>query len=180
MAKKKHYHKQFEDQCVSCQTTALVPVKAGRKQEIGTNSTKPASVARAARYKAFLAYYGDSGSFGASCEAIKASPTTVRRWLEFDPIFASKYEDAKVTFVGRLESAAHDRAINGVVKTVASAGKWIADDKVYPDALTMFLLRANDRGKYADGRRGISAELGTDDKGNKYFKVYEGFDPDAV
>lgn len=162
-----------------CSEVGLVPVKRGRKPELGVKNDNPASLARRRNMAAFLRTYKETGLFIESCRQNGLKPSTVTRWTK-DPVFAAAYEEAQTIRVNMLEDAAFKRSMEGVKKSVVSAGKQFESDTVYPDQLTMFLLRANNPRKFQDGRRTIGAEMGQKEDGTKYFKVYDGFDPNDV
>lgn len=78
----------------------------------------------------FLEAYSRCGSLHQAATLIGIKSRQVSRWRERDDEFAEAVEDAKMAFLGILESTAFDRA------------------KESSDSLLQFLLRANDPMKY--------------------------------
>lgn len=133
---------------------------------------------RGLKQEAFILSYSEKGSIGSVCKELNLTPSTIYRWKDDDPIFAAKFADAKTLFLGRLEDAMTQRAIDGVEEPVVSAGRLVTTKRVFANDLLKVLAKANDPKKYGDGKS-FGAEVGMDgDK--RYLKVYEGFNPDDV
>lgn len=82
--------------------------------------------------RAFLDTLAEGLSVKAACEAGGFSRNTAYRWREEDPDFAKQWDDAVEAGTDILEDVAHRRAIE------------------HSDTLTIFLLKARRKEKYAD------------------------------
>lgn len=153
--------------------------KAGRKVEL--DPAKPLSKARRSRFNAFISAYRVTGAFGAACSAVKVSPATIREWMKVYPELQEHFDTAQQEYLGILEEELHQRAVVGYSEPIVNMGKVVTYAIKKSDKLLELALRANAPKKYAPfNQRTIGAEMGVDKEGNKYFKVYEGFDPKDV
>lgn len=167
--------------CLAC-GTLCIDQNHGRKQTVSNRHNNPnaQTIRRRRRMAAFLALYSEHGSLGAACRSIHVRPSQIRQWRLDDPTFEALYLDAAASFIGRLEKEAFTRAVIGEEHPVVSAGKLVTYEVKKSDDLLKVLMRANDPKKYREGGRQLGMKAGVDEEGNKFFKVYEGFDPDDV
>ncbi len=167
-------------QCVGCQRDGYITHTRSEKV-ISTPFTEKWSVKqRRAKQNAFIEALRVTGSISAACRQIKVPHQTIYKWIESDELFKALVEDAKLQAKGRLEQELMNRAVDGEWKPVVSAGKLVTYELKKSDDLLKVALRAADPEKYSDKGRQIGAKMGVDKDGNKFFKVYEGFDPDEV
>lgn len=101
--------------------------------------------------RAFLASYGELGNITLAAEAAKIYRTTHYDWLESDPDYRQRYEDAREAAADRLEAEARRRAVEGVRKPAGwfrgEPGGYVQE---YSDTLLIFLLKGLRPEKYVE------------------------------
>lgn len=104
--------------------------------------------------KAFLASFREHGNVSRACRAINLHRATLYVWKEHDTDFMLEYEQAEVEATEALESAAYERAVNGVVQETPIFHRGQQIDTVvkteYSDTLLIFLLKARNPDKYRE------------------------------
>lgn len=170
------------ENCMACATPAMDREKNIKKRvgNPGVGKQTVQTVRRRRVQAAFLALYSDLGSMGAVCRQLRVGLSTIKSWMENDPIFRDKVLDAQASYQGRLERELVHRAVEGELHPVVSAGRLVTFERKKSDDLLKVALKAVDPEKYTEKGRQIGAKMGIDKEGNKFFKVYEGFDPDSV
>lgn len=148
--------------------------------------------------RSFLAAYALVGNIREACRVAKTSISSVKRWLkEAAPSFIEQFQDARDEYIGILENEARIRAVQGTRMPVLHHGEvvmvWVnkvgdivgAKDptkvKQIPliehkksDNLLMFLLKAENPGKYRDN---TSVDITSQ---GKPVKAFIGIDTGAV
>lgn len=171
-------------------TECGVPLKSAKKKVdlaipgISTDSLKGrghklSPQLRLAKYNQVLSLYSELGTIGACLKAAKVDYRTYLRWKE-DPEFVFMLNEAQQQFNSKIEMEMLRRAVDGVDEPVVSAGRYLGTKKKYSDDLIKVIARAHQPEKYADGRKGIGAELSKNEDGTVTMKVYQGFNPDDV
>ncbi len=110
------------------------------------------------RQSLFLTHYREFGTIRQSCEKIGIHRNTYHKWIREDPQFVVDFELAKEDSNDSLLKEAHRRAIRGTSEPIYYKGKKVGSRQWHSDSLLMFLMKANDPGKYR--------ENGNDGKGS--------------
>jgi hypothetical protein len=115
------------------------------------NAAPHAREEKTARQTAFLDAYCACGFIGRAAADAGVDRRTVQRWAAADPAFADAMEDARATYVERLEAEADRRGVEGVEKPVGwykgEAGGTVRE---YSDSLLVTRLKALAPDRYAD------------------------------
>ena len=112
----------------------------------------------AARQKAFLIHFANSGNVSNAAKATKICRRLPSKWRQEDPDgFGAEFDEAREAFCGELENEARRRAIDGINEPIVYQGLIATDKKGkpvtikrYSDALLMFLMKGNMPLKYRD------------------------------
>lgn len=88
----------------------------------------------------FLEALSRDGVIGNACRAVGVSRSTVAKYREEDPAFAEAFADAMEAGVDWLETAAIERAVNGVTEPVFYKGEIVGEIQRYSDSLLSMLL----------------------------------------
>src|SRR5215831_1866316 len=117
---------------------------------------------------AFITSYERTGSVPVSAQRALITPKTVRRRRAVDAQFAERMREAQENAVELLETAAWNRARDGVVKKKAIYfnGRQVGEDVTveYSDQLLIFLLKANKPEKY---RESVNHTVAVQEQRNK-------------
>jgi hypothetical protein len=124
--------------------------------------------------RAFLTSYAVAGNITLACEAAGIGRRTYYDWTEHDQEFSAALGLAREEAADRLEDAARQRAVAGVVKETPIYHDGHLIDTVvetkYSDTLLIFLLKGVRPEKYRE-------RLDVQHTGEPPTKVYGGFDP---
>lgn len=93
-----------------------------------------------------LALYGNKSR---ACRLVGISVSTMRRHLKNDPEFAEAVEDCLEGVADELETAAYQRAVEGVKEDIIYNGQVVGERTVYSDSLLKTLLVAAKKEKYS-------------------------------
>jgi hypothetical protein len=77
-----------------------------------------------------------------ACRSLQIQPQHVHMWMQRDPEVAGKIKAAQQIGYAAIESAAMERAIDGVEEDVYYQGEVVGQKKVYSDSLLSKLLVA--------------------------------------
>lgn len=100
--------------------------------------------------EAFLKLFRDTGFVYQTSKQLGIDPLTVHNWINKDPVFASKMQQANEEITEKCETAALLRAVNGILQPVFQGGKKVGEIRVYSDRLLELILKARNRRKYSD------------------------------
>lgn len=113
---------------------------------------------RVEKQRAFLARFRVNANVGDACTAAGVSRSTVYSWRRREPGFAEAMAEAQAVAVDRLESAAWDRAVNGVVEPVFHNGRIVGHVNKPSDRLLQHLLEANRPEKYRANPKAVQSQ----------------------
>ena len=103
--------------------------------------------------KAFIAAYRELGNITGAAAAAGVNRSSHYRWLEVDPDYPARFEEAHEAAIDSLEGEARRRAVEGVEKPVFQGGQQVGTIRTYSDVLLIFLLKGAMPEKYAERRR---------------------------
>lgn len=112
------------------------------KSNQGGRTAKKAKPSMAARKRKFLDILRRTNNISRSAREALIGVTTVYRHRAKNENFAADWDAAVAEALDALESAAMERAAQGIEKKVYYAGKECGSVRHYSDALTMFMLRS--------------------------------------
>lgn len=99
---------------------------------------------------AFLKAFAKVGNVTHAARIAKCNRTVIYDWLDNDPEFARKFEEAESEAVEHLEEEAYRRAVTGTLKPVFHQGIQCGAIREYSDTLLIFTLKARRPEKYRD------------------------------
>lgn len=105
---------------------------------------------RQASQDAFLEEYARLGCISGAAKAAEVGRRTHYDWLEADPEYRERFEDAREEAADMLELEARRRAVSGVQEPVFYKGVRVATVRKYSDRLLEFLLKAARPAKYRE------------------------------
>jgi hypothetical protein len=82
------------------------------------------------------------GDLAKACRALSINIRHLRIWLEREPEMHARIRAAQLDGYAHIESAAIDRAVNGVEKAVYYQGEVVGYETQYSDALMNTILKA--------------------------------------
>jgi hypothetical protein len=161
------------------QRVGPVSVPQKRKQQ-----TNPLTLLRRRRKQAeFLRAYRVVEYKLKAAKRIGVQYRTILHWINTDELFQEHVRDIEAEITAArlhgLETEAYRRAVKGVKTPLVSMGRVVAHVRKKSDTLMVKLLEAEAPEKY----RKVTAqgvEAGVNDKGERYIKLYQGFDPADV
>ena len=122
----------------------------------GGRGTVDSSVHQARFLECFVA---SGGRVLTACRWCKLSRQAHYNWLNQDPTYPPRFENAKQRAAQTLEDEAIRRAHDGTRKPVFHKGKIVGYVQEYSDSLMQTLLKASNRAKFGDRTQ---VELGGD------------------
>lgn len=122
------------------------------RPEPGATNRRRKSV-QATKKSEFLRQYAQSGIMSTCCDAVGIDQSTVYRWRDADPVFATLLVWASEHAIDLLEDEARRRAVKGVPKGVYHQGELVATEQQYSDTLLIFLLKGARPSKYRENIR---------------------------
>lgn len=100
---------------------------------------------------AFLtALVNSGGTRKKAAKAAKVSRASHYRWHGESETYRALFKEALVQAGHALEDAATERCMTGVPKGIYFQGRKVATERVYPEGMTMFLLRGIFPDKYRE------------------------------
>jgi len=108
------------------------------------NTTKEISKtekAKKARQDAFLAEYKLCATITHAAEIALIARQRHYKWLDNDPAYAKRFEEAKTAATDSLVAEARRRATQGVEESVYYQGEVVGTIRKYSDTLLIFLLK---------------------------------------
>lgn len=99
---------------------------------------------------AFLAAYRQVGNIARAAELSKVSRNSHYEWMEGDPEYPAKFDEATQESIEKLETEARRRAVEGVEEAVWHNGERVGAVRKYSDTLLIFLLKGARPEKYRD------------------------------
>lgn len=106
-----------------------------------TQQMSKTETAKKKRQDAFLKEYKLCATITHAAEIALISRRTHYVWIEKDPTYAERFEEAKVEATDALVSEARRRAIQGVEEPILYKGEVVKIIKKYSDTLLIFLLK---------------------------------------
>ena len=106
-----------------------------------TQQVSKTETAKKKRQDAFLKEYKLCATITHAAEIALISRRTHYVWIEKDPTYAERFEEAKVEATDALVSEARRRAIQGVEEPILYKGEVVKIIKKYSDTLLIFLLK---------------------------------------
>lgn len=99
---------------------------------------------------AMLAAYAELGNVSKAAEAAEIGRTTHYDWLDADPEYKARFQEAHRLATERLEEEARRRAVDGWVEPVFYKGERVGGIRKYSDTLLIFLLKGNNPEKFRE------------------------------
>ncbi|HTU54963.1 MAG TPA: hypothetical protein VMF62_13430 [Acetobacteraceae bacterium] len=121
--------------------------KGGRRaQPKGDVLPGPGNPSRATRerQRLFLEAFCKCGSVSAAAAACGFDRRRISDWRREDTAFSDAFDQAATMVLGKLETEAWRRGVDGVERAVVSAGKIVTTERVYSDSLLNRLLARHD------------------------------------
>jgi hypothetical protein len=102
------------------------------------------------QWEGFLGHIENHANIGFACEATGIGRTTFYEKKANDPEFAKAYQEAMENALDKLEKAAWERAVDGVVERTITRDGTTIENRKYSDGLLTFLLKAHRPQKFKD------------------------------
>lgn len=99
------------------------------------------------------------GDFHGACRSAELSPMFVRKWMDDDDKVAERIKNATEVGALGLESAAINRAVNGVEKGIYYQGEVVGYERQYSDGLLTQLLKARVSGYKEESTQNLNVNL---------------------
>lgn len=103
-----------------------------------------------AKKAAFLAAFAECGTIRGAKAASGVDDKTHYNWLNVDPEYVKRFEEAQRKSAKALEAEARRRAVEGWEEPVYQQGMLIGKKRRYSDTLLIFLMKGNDPAKFGD------------------------------
>ena len=98
----------------------------------------------AAKKKTFLEAFSHTGTIAHAAREAGFNPRQHWRWLERDPEYKERFQEAEAIFIDVLQRELFRRAVEGVPRPVFYKGAKVGEVTEYSDACLIFALKAHD------------------------------------